>query len=125
MAFDWNEYLRLAEFLRGHESPQYTREAASRSAVSRSYFAAYCCARNYARDRDGFQPEGTAADHARLRDHYKAKGEVSMAGDLDTLRQWRNRCDYDDDIGPDFDVMVASAVHGAGEIIASLERGKT
>jgi len=55
MAFDWREYFKLSQFLQG-QGVSFTQEAAFRCAVSRAYYAAFCHARNYARDRLGFSP---------------------------------------------------------------------
>jgi hypothetical protein len=50
MSFDWAKYLTLAqewaELSKGHTN----REALLRCAISRSYYAAFCKARNYLRD---------------------------------------------------------------------------
>ena len=51
MSFDWKEYLNLAYFLSGRREKTYSPEGGYRSAVSRAYYAAFCYARNHARDR--------------------------------------------------------------------------
>ena len=66
MGFDWREYLILAQFLQGHSEIKYSEEAARRAAVSRAYYAAYCHARNYARDKLNFVPERKGIDHGNL-----------------------------------------------------------
>lgn len=121
MAFDWKEYLELARFLQGQSGMTYWQEAASRSAVSRAYYAAYCHARNYARDREGFLPSGGPQDHGRVRGHFQASGRVSIASDLDDLRRWRNDCDYDDVIAGDLNQLVGSAPQNAQDIIEALK----
>ncbi|MDP2897307.1 MAG: hypothetical protein Q8Q12_12265 [bacterium] len=98
MAFDWKEYLELSRFLAGETATTPGEQAAHRSAVSRAYYAAFCHARNYARDRHGFSPEDTAKDHSRVRDHFRARGSVELARRLDSLRRWRNDCDYKDTV---------------------------
>jgi hypothetical protein len=60
MAFDWREYLVLARWLQTNTPPGMTEEGARRCAVSRAYYAAFCYARNYARDFLGFTPRNDA-----------------------------------------------------------------
>lgn len=95
MSFDWQEYLGLALHLQGQQG-NATQEASLRSSVSRAYYAAYCYARNHARDQLGFIPTNSAKDHYRLRKHFIKYKEVGIANRLDILRQWRNDCDYND-----------------------------
>ncbi len=65
MTFDWSEYFKLAFELdtqaRAESYPQ-TQEAKWRSAISRSYYAAWCSARNKLRDEQ-------SADAACLQNH--------------------------------------------------------
>ena len=118
MAFDWREYLNLAKCLAGQEGIVPNQEASFRSAVSRAYYAAFCHARNRARDLDGFSPKGTGDDHQRVRKHFKCQGKESIASTLDDLRQWRNHCDYDDK--SDDATLSKKAIAGADEIINEL-----
>jgi hypothetical protein len=97
MPFVWKEYLFIAQHLQAYTSTNFSQEAAFRCAVSRSYYAAFCHARNYARDHQGFIPSNTANDHYHVRAHFK-KRDVTVASALDQLRQWRNQCDYDDTV---------------------------
>jgi hypothetical protein len=95
MAFDWREYLDLARFLT-QPGTGFTEEAALRCAMSRAYYAAFCHARNYARDRHGFAPSYDPSDHKLVRDHFRGQGMNGIARTLNQLRQWRNLCDYTD-----------------------------
>jgi len=54
MSFDWIAYLTLARELaeQGERPPR--DEAKLRCALSRAYYAAFCAARNYLRDREGY-----------------------------------------------------------------------
>lgn len=96
MPFDWVEYLDLAQFL-SQGKRGFSQEAAFRCAVSRAYYAAFCHARNYARDRRNFAPKHSVEDHRDLVDQYK-RDISEVANWLDMLRQWRNSCDYDDTV---------------------------
>ena len=125
MAFDWQQYLDLARYLSDQAGRQADIcEAAQRSAVSRAYYAAFCHARNYARDIEAFVPTGTGKDHAVVPDHFKAtKPEVSRL--LQRLKQWRTTCDYDDTLASsprqaDVHMMMLSAIRHAEEVIKRL-----
>ena len=96
MRFDWREFLDLAYFLGGERDIRYSQESAYRSAVSRAYYAAFCYARNYARDNEEFTPTGSPEDHRKLREHFRRRKRVNIAACLDELRRWRNDCDYED-----------------------------
>jgi hypothetical protein len=116
--FQWSDYLQLARFLQGQRETSYSQEAAERSAVSRAYYAAYCHARNYARDREGFVLSALPEDHRRLREHFQNRGQELVARALSTLRQWRNRCDYDDSIAHT-DFLVTQSILQAQRVISA------
>jgi hypothetical protein len=88
--FDGREYLELAKALAGMQTAGYSQEAAERSAVSRAYYAAFGCARNYAQNALGFTPQAGSEDHRRLREHFRQQGLLRLASDLNRLRAWRN-----------------------------------
>lgn len=98
--FDWRDYLGLANDLGSglHGTVVSIRiaEAASRCAVSRAYYAAFCHAINYAAAHYGFVPTNKGADHWLLRQHYASRGRRDIANRLRRLHDWRKRCDYDD-----------------------------
>jgi hypothetical protein len=119
MPFDWSEYLALAQYLQGQSNSEFSQEAALRCAVSRAYYAAFCHARNYARDHHGFKPYHNPDDHPRVREHFRKLGNAKIAGDLELLRQWRNQCDYDDNISS-ISLMFLGARTAAQNIFESL-----
>jgi len=119
MAFAWEDYLKLARSLQGQSGAAAIQEAAHRSAVSRAYYAAFCHARNYARDSEGFLPSRGPKDHELVRDHYQRKGRPGLALDLDRLRAWRNRCDYDDTV-TELAQMLPAALKSAQDILRRL-----
>lgn len=120
MAFDWKEYLALAQFLQQLSATSVNQEAALRSAVSRAYFAAFGHARNYARDRHGLSLTYTGDDHSLVRRHFLSRRAKGVALKLDKLRQWRNKCDYGDSVN-DLSLILASAITEAQTIIAILK----
>src|SRR5437899_2615653 len=119
MPFDWAHYLRLAQFLQVPNPQIPNVEAADRTTASREYYRAYCQARNYARDRQQFQPQNTAEDHRRVRDHFVGHHNPQLAADLDKLRQWRNMCDYDDSVS-NLALLVTQAVAKAQGVLQAL-----
>lgn len=120
MAFDWREYLELARFLYKGVGNNVNREAAFRCAVSRAYFSAYCHARNYARDRQGFTPKENVDDHWNVKKHFLGKKMITLVDKLDRLRQWRNCCDYDD-TAPGLPVFLTEAIDQAQEVFDILK----
>lgn len=125
MAFNWIEYLNLARFLECHKNLNYEIEAGLRTAVSRSYYAAFCYARNYAADYQGYIKYSDAKDHQLLRDHFNEHKNTKIAIDLDQLRNWRNKCDYEDNIGnplPHISLMAKSSIHLAQNIIDLIKK---
>jgi hypothetical protein len=119
MLFNWREYLALAQYLQGQGSSQFTQEAGFRCAVSRAYYAAFCHARNYARDQHGFVLTYSARDHTLVRQHFKGRSDTITATALDDLRQWRNLCDYDDTVS-NLSSLLTSAISAAQAIFSRL-----
>ncbi len=122
VGFDWWEFLELAQHLQGQSGPRYSVEASNRSAVSRAYYAAFCSARNFAQEQQGFQVTHTAKDHARLVEHFKQQGGqwIRLAATLERLRRWRNECDYQDCV-EDLQWVVASALRDATKVSQVLQ----
>ena len=120
MAFDWKEYLDLARFLRVEGGRNITQEAAFRCTVSRAYYAAFCHARNYARDLQGFSPAYKGKDHWLVRKHFSDRRMLEIVDHLDRLRQWRNRCDYYDTVAG-LDSFLTPAINKAQEVFDILK----
>jgi len=99
MSFDWTEYYRLAQELIGTSTAPASAEAKIRAAISRLYYAAFCKARNYLRDREGLAIPAGARAHRFVRDTFRNSQDRvrQKVGDrLDKLRVHRNHADYDD-----------------------------
>lgn len=120
MGFDWREYLNVARSLSGEAEVEYSPEAAQRCAVSRAYYAAFCHARNYARDRQNFKPSNAVDDHSGIRRHFNSRQNKAIAPALDSLRQWRNQCDYEDDV-ENVEALVINAIREAQKVIGYLK----
>jgi hypothetical protein len=121
MTFAWQEYLALAQHLQDQSTNStsgISQEAALRCAVSRAYYAAFCHARNYARDHHGFKLSHGPDDHTRIREHFQRLGHVKIAQDLEQLRRWRNQCDYNDNVS-NISLMCFGAMMAAQNVFAS------
>ena len=119
MAFDWKEYLELSRFLLRQGGSAGNQEAFLRSAVSRAYYAAFCHTRNYARSQLGFRSRDDADDHGALRQRLK-KGKMRGISDkLQQLREWRNDCDYKDELKFDLQSNAAAALALASRVFTS------
>ena len=118
MAFDWREYLSLAHAVQGQSGSGFSREAGDRCAVSRAYYAALCHVRNRARERLGFSSAASAEDHIGLAMHLRRRGMPGVARRLGWLRQWRNACDYREDV-PDLPAIAEKALARAREVLDS------
>jgi uncharacterized protein (UPF0332 family) len=102
MKFDWREYLDLADNLHHNCSTFSSEEACLRTAISRGYYAAFCTARNCARDYDGLSISSSSAIHGDLRKFYKNSSDrkrQQVGNLLHRLRNYRNMADYDDTMG--------------------------
>jgi hypothetical protein len=120
MAFDWREYLKLAQFLQGCKKEAFTEEAAFRSAVSRAYYAAYGHAFEYAREHFNFLPVFKVEDQGKLRQCFKEQQMADVALKLDKLRQWRVDCDYRPDPPSALALVVMSAISRAEDVLKKL-----
>lgn len=122
MVFAWSEFLNIARFLhfqgKGNSIPQ---EAAYRCAVSRAYYAAFCHSLCYATIRMQYIPEKNEKDHTKLRVHLLRRGLPDVSLNLDQMRQWRNRCDYDNPTTMATETIVNSAISRADTIVSSLQ----
>jgi hypothetical protein len=126
MPFEWRGFLALARELNEQASASSNPESRLRSAVSRAYFAAYCYARNYAKEYLGFDPREDADDHGRLRAHLKTKRRSGDANRLEQLRQLRNQADYLNDLPwSDPAASTVSALGVAERVFMSLVPPKT
>jgi uncharacterized protein (UPF0332 family) len=105
MIFDWREYLILAENLCTNSHTFPNQEACFRVAISRAYYAAFCTARNYAKDYDDLSLHRTGKDHNTVKNHYVSANNFDsqqnrkrrlIGSNLHRLRNLRNKADYDD-----------------------------
>jgi len=98
MNFDWGKFLSVAEALSSTDVGA-DREACLRSAVSRSYYAAFGSARSHARE-GRLKTRQSAAEHGEVslvfaQKYGDAGGEIAKI--LSRLRTNRNIADYDEE----------------------------
>lgn len=121
MGFDWTEYLNWGRVLQGEPGVSFQGEPALRSAVSRAYYAAFCCTRNQAIRCLGFIISSRQSVHFQLRRFLTQSGYARTAQDLAELQRWRETCDYEDVIAANtLNVMFRGAVKRAEDIIISV-----
>lgn len=116
MAFDWKEFLTLAEHLMEEKDARVSRECFQRAAVSRAYYAVFCTIRDQFAARGDFTRTGTASDHAAVVEYLRQHGRATAAIWLSRLRQWRNQCDYDSEVTK-LSVLATDAIGYARSLI--------
>jgi uncharacterized protein (UPF0332 family) len=120
MSFDWSEYLNLAQELAGQVKSPSSQEAKLRSSISRSYYAAFCKARNNLRgERHSIPRQNT---HRYVIDQFLDSPDrvrKRVGAHLDRLRKDRNKADYDDKVARLSD-MTAKALRLADQVILRL-----
>ena len=120
MAFDWSQYLVLAEEL----AEQKDNEAALRSAVSRAYYAAFCLAREHLLNTNMLFRSGSRRprlSHRTVWLTYRRDIDRRIGMDGNRLRELRNLVDYED-VVPDLNNVVRSALSTSRRILASLDK---
>ena len=126
MSFNWSEYLNIARELAGQATASSSAEAKKRCAISRAYYAAFCSARNYLRDKDNDLDIPVGGDaHGYVRRQFKtSKNKVrrEVGEYLARLVAKRNLVDYKDDITPlaNLDGETHLALNWSQEVISDL-----
>lgn len=131
MSFDWEQYLDLAQVLVRQHNADIDREAELRCAISRTYYAAHCTARNYLRDREsqqGIPLDGRA--HQVVIDLFlgsRDRARRKVGDELRQLRTARVQADYFDQFGTSpgaqhIDRKARQALALAEAVIAALPR---
>ena len=120
MVFDWSQYLVLAEEL----AEQKDNEAALRSTVSRAYYAAFCLAREHLLNTNMLfrsRPRRPRLSHQTVWLTYRRDVDRRIGMDGNRLRELRNLVDYED-VVPDLNNVVRSALSTSRRILASLDK---
>jgi hypothetical protein len=127
MSFAWAEYLALAEALFRARATFADEEACCRAAISRAYYAAFCTARNHARDNEGLTlPRSDRGRvHQVVINYYNqhAHRQHRVVGwNLSQLRHRRNQVDYDDPNLQRVDVVTRHALNQARQVFTVLRQ---
>jgi len=99
VSFDWSQFLLVAEDLSSQSRGRASHEARLRSALSRAYYAAFCQARNYLRDRHGHTIPPAARAHGYASAAFLTSSDrrwTEIGARLDSMRRRRNLADYAD-----------------------------
>jgi hypothetical protein len=125
MSFPWVDYLKVAEALIRARNTFAPPEARYRAAISRAYYAAYCAARNHARDHEGYSPVPSGRDHGLVAEHYLTGGSRTHRKIGQTLQRLlldRHRTDYDDDVNQPLRPLAQLAVQEAYQVFTLLQQ---
>ena len=98
MRFDWYEFLLLARELLGVSTVRAIVGALQRTAISRSYYAAFSIARKYVREVKQVRPPRLDA-HQFVIDYFKNSDDQTysyIADALKELRAMRNKANYEE-----------------------------
>jgi uncharacterized protein (UPF0332 family) len=123
MTFRWADYLSLAEALLTHRATFAQEEACCRASISRAYYAVFCAARNFARDRENLTLRRTGADHQIVQRHFQnrqTREHQQLHVLLNRLRQRRNDADYVDSL-PNVEALAQDAIRYARQALRTLE----
>jgi hypothetical protein len=116
---------RFGSLVGSKSSSGVNAEATARAGVSRAYYAAFCYARNFARDYLGFTPHNDTTDHGRLRAALLQRRRSATSKKLERLRDFRNECDYLDNLTMDAKTMLSLALKEADYVFQSLPPPQT
>ncbi len=124
MIFNWRDLWLLADALMRNPNSPGPEEGALRSAVSRAYYAAFCSARNVARERGEFTPTSSVKDHHLVRKHFGNSSHSvrrKISADLGRLRRRRNQADYHDTLDGEPISLAQSSVTIARNVLDALD----
>jgi len=126
MAFDWNEYLRVAKDIHTQSKKSKIKdEALLRTAVGRAYFSVInLAAENAIEKHDKSFPKNDF--HTSVIAYYKydyKNPNHQMAGSfLGSLKSSRHKCDYDSSFDGDLEKMLESSIIQAENIKSELAK---
>lgn len=120
MSFDWVQYLDLASELSDQARNLEHRDADLRSSISRAYYATYHKSRQYVTNKwhTSLYTDGRA--HHQVAREFGYKNQGSIKSDLDRMRAYRHRADYNDEFGLDLEEAAEESIKMARRVINHL-----
>jgi uncharacterized protein (UPF0332 family) len=92
--FDWNKYIDLSQYL--IDNLTLDDELRYRSAISRSYYAAFNKAKLFAQSKSWISQNNTYLQHSEVRNAFTNRGQLTVIVELlARMEGRRNSCDYD------------------------------
>lgn len=127
MAYNWKDFLTLAENLFSSDENPGPHEAVMRSSVSRAYYAAFCTALEIGKQK-GFSST-RKGDHSNIRQYFRnlkptSKEALDISTQLDRLHKMRCKADYDDDLGQPPKTMANNAINLAKKVFSDIDKLK-
>lgn len=122
MSFDWYDYYRLSfELKRIKDNPINIPEAFLRSSVSRAYYSSFHIALNYAQQHLDFNPARNGNDHKNLPVIYRSTKMFDISDWLVDLRNYRTKCDYEDNV-QNLEKICITSIYISNELITLIKK---
>ena len=124
MSFDWSEYLTLAQELTSASTSSPIQKAHLRAAISRAYYAAFCKARNYLLNKDGYVTPRNTNAHQDIITKFEGSGDMGrrkVGTLLRSLRVLRNIVDYEEIFSGNQLGRTQGVLLNAGQVIRLLQ----
>jgi hypothetical protein len=117
MTYNWYDYLVFARNL--NKNPTFVtcfceEDTIKRNIVSRAYYAAFHYAKKHAEDTSKIKFSEYDV-HSAVKRWYKDNKQIRIWNDLRELSDWREICDYEDDIS-NLDILVEKSLKGAERV---------
>ena len=98
MNFDWSKFGKFSEWLEKVDDSEVDEETRIRNMISRMSYHAYHCLLNWVGQHSSYKIELGEQTHKSLINHlYKIK-KTDKAKWYKQLKEYREQCDYDDEI---------------------------
>ena len=111
MSYDWTEFNSVARGLLQNLGSIFPQEGGNRSAISRSYYAAFCSARTWLRSKNIAEVEiERKGIHERVIETLRINGAEQIAVDLRKLKDHRILADYRDNMPSNYNLSNNSSL---------------
>jgi len=120
MSFDWLHYLDLANELYQQSATSAHQDADLRSSISRAYYCVFHKARLRLLQKWNISISRTVNPHNQVRIEFFNKKYKRIAANLDRMRAYRNKADYQDSVAS-LGYMASETLRRANQVIAELK----